>query len=160
MNKNRDPDLVPQVKEEPFNIYAATAPDWRVWLGLALTIVWLLLLSFYIAGTVGWVNVASAPINIVGNFLEGAFAPLAFLWLVIGYFLQKKEITQNTAAIKMQYVEIQKTADQAVMQTEAIAASEQHARSRFCVSRKASSNNLARSWGFCLYQAREPQVPV
>lgn len=128
MNKNPDPDLVPQVKEEPFNIYAATAPDWRVWLGLALTIMWLLLLSLYIAGTVGWVNIASAPIDIVGNFLEGAFAPLAFLWLVIGYFLQKKEITQNTAAIKMQYVEIQKTADQAVMQTRAIAASEQHAR--------------------------------
>lgn len=128
MNKNPDPDLVPRVKEEPFNIYAATAPDWRVWFGLALTIMWLLLLSLYIAETVGWVNIASAPIDIVGNFLEGAFAPLAFLWLVIGYFLQKKEITQNTAAIKMQYVEIQKTADQAVMQTEAIAASEQHAR--------------------------------
>ena len=40
----------------------------------------------------------------LGNFLEGAFAPLAFLWLVIGYFLQKKELVQNTTAIKMQYV--------------------------------------------------------
>ena len=64
---------------------------------------------------------------VVGNFLEGAFAPLAFLWLVIGYFLQKKELIQNTLAIKMQYVEIQKSADQAVIQSEAIRATEQHA---------------------------------
>ncbi|MBD3647483.1 MAG: hypothetical protein HUJ31_08555 [Pseudomonadales bacterium] len=118
----------PMVKEEPFNIYAATAPDWRVWLGLSLTIVWLMLLSIYVSETIGWRNINRESIDIVGNFLEGAFAPLAFLWLVIGYFLQKKEITQNTAAIKMQYVEIQKTADQAVIQTQAIAASEQHAR--------------------------------
>ena len=64
----------------------------------------------------------------MGNFLEGAFAPLAFLWLVIGYFLQKKELIQNTNAIKMQYVEIQKSAAQAEIQSHAIQATEVHAR--------------------------------
>ena len=63
-----------------------------------------------------------------GSFLEGAFAPLAFLWLVIGYFLQKKELMQNTNAIKMQYIEIQKSAAQAEIQSQAIKASELHAR--------------------------------
>lgn len=63
---------------------------------------------------------AHARIDIMSSFLEGAFAPLAFLWLVIGYFLQKKELIQNTNAIKMQYIEIQKTAAQAEIQSHAM----------------------------------------
>jgi hypothetical protein len=115
-------------REQPFNLQATTAPDWRIWMGLSLTTAWLLLLSIYIAGSIGWGNIGNEPIERLGAFLEGAFAPLAFLWLVIGYFLQQKELMQNTAAIKMQYVEIQKSAEQAVIQSEAIRASEQHAR--------------------------------
>lgn len=71
---------------------------------------------------------AHARIDIMSSFLEGAFAPLAFLWLGIGYFLQKKELIQNTNAIKMQYIEIQKTAAQAEIQSHAIKATELHAR--------------------------------
>ncbi len=103
-------------------------PDLLIWLGLVITVTWLLVLSLYVEHSIGWAQIGDAPIDIVGNFLEGAFAPLAFLWLVIGYFLQKKELMQNTDAIKMQYVEIQKSADQAVIQSEAIRASESHAR--------------------------------
>jgi len=115
--------------EEPFGLHGAgPAPDWRIWLGVSLTTFWLVVLSLYVANTVGWANIGNAPIETVGNFLEGAFAPLAFLWLVIGYFLQKKELMQNTDAIKMQYVEIQKSANQAVIQSEAIRATELHAR--------------------------------
>ena len=47
---------------------------------------------------------------------------------MIGYFLQKKELMQNTNAIKMQYIEIQKSAAQAEIQSQAIKASELHAR--------------------------------
>lgn len=115
------------VREEPFG-FSASGPDWRIWFGLTVTAVWLLLLSLYVNNTIGWSRIGDAPIETLGGFLEGAFAPLAFLWLVIGYFLQKKELVQNTTAIKMQYVEIQKSADQAVIQSEAIRASELHAR--------------------------------
>lgn len=44
----------------------------------------------------------------MGRFLEGTFAPLAFLWLVMGYFLQQKELSENTTAIQKQHIEIQK----------------------------------------------------
>ena len=64
----------------------------------------------------------------MGNFLEGAFAPLAFLWLVIGYFLQQKELEQNTEALRAQATEIQRTAEQAVIQSQQLQASELHAR--------------------------------
>lgn len=115
-------------EKEPLSIFAASAPDWRIWFGLSITLLWLIMLSLYVSGTVGWQNIGKAPIETLGNFLEGAFAPLAFLWLVIGYFLQKKELSQNTEAIKMQHVEIQKTAEQAEIQAEAIRATELHTR--------------------------------
>jgi hypothetical protein len=44
----------------------------------------------------------------LGRFLEGTFAPLVFLWLVMGYFLQQKELSENTTAIQKQHIEIQK----------------------------------------------------
>lgn len=114
--------------EEQFSMFGSNAPDWRVWLGATASFLWLIMLSIYIAGTYGWGQLQHAPISDMGNFLEGAFAPLAFLWLVIGYFLQKKELIQNTNAIKMQYIEIQKSAAQAEIQTHAIKATELHAR--------------------------------
>ena len=126
---NIDAEQITPVKEQPFRLHGpGSGPDWLIWFGLVITTGWLLMLSLYVSNTIGWDNIGSAPIETVGNFLEGAFAPLAFLWLVIGYFLQKKELMQNTDAIKMQYVEIQKSADQAEIQAEAIKASEVHAR--------------------------------
>ena len=65
-------------------------------------------LRVYLLGMVGWGRFVNLPTADIGSFLEGAFAPLAFLWLVIGYFLQKKELRQNTDAMKMQFVEIQR----------------------------------------------------
>ena len=125
--KSTDPvsEQQPTARESPFG----HAPvDWRVFLATAITFLWLILIGWYVSRSIGWANIASAPMEIVGTFLEGAFAPLAFLWLVVGYFLQKKELMQNTDAIKMQYVEIQKSADQAVIQSEAIRAQEVHSR--------------------------------
>lgn len=78
------------------------APDWRIWLGLSVTFGWLLLGALYVSANIGWVNIEDTPADQLGNFLEGAFAPLAFLWLVIGYFLQQKELQQNTEALRQQ----------------------------------------------------------
>ena len=104
------------------------APDWRIWLGLGLTLAWLALGSFYVAQDVGWGEFVRMPAAELGSFFEGAFAPLAFLWLVIGYFLQKKELEQNTLALRAQAEEIQRTAEQAVIQSQKMAESEFHAR--------------------------------
>ena len=102
--------------------------NWRIWLGLFLTASWILLGISYISGNIGWRAFSVLPAEDLGNFLEGAFAPLAFLWLVIGYFLQQKELEQNTAALRAQAVEISRSAEQAVIQSENLAASEIHAR--------------------------------
>jgi hypothetical protein len=102
--------------------------DWRVLFGLTLTFLYLILMGLYISSEVGWLSFTHLSVERMGSFLEGAFAPLAFLWLVIGYFLQKKELRQNTEAMKMQFVEIQKSAEQAVLQSQVIARTELHQR--------------------------------
>ena len=102
--------------------------NWRIWLGLGLTGFWILLGMIYISTVVGWGNFAVSPLDDLGNFLEGAFAPLAFLWLVIGYFLQQKELEQNTDALRAQAIEIRRSAEQAIIQSKNLAASEMHAR--------------------------------
>lgn len=105
-----------------------TTPNWRIWLGLGLSAGWLLLGTVYISAVIGWGEFAFLPADRLGSFLEGAFAPLAFLWLVIGYFLQKKELQQNTQALRAQAEQIQRQSEQAVIQSEKLAASEIHAR--------------------------------
>lgn len=42
----------------------------------------------------------------MGDFLAGIFAPLAFFWLVIGYFQQSHELAQNSAALRVQADEL------------------------------------------------------
>lgn len=118
---------VSKVPERPFSPFQS-GPDWRVWLGIIVTIAWFLMLAVYISAQVGWTNVEMVPMDTMGQFLEGSFAPLAFLWFVLAFFSQQQELAQNTAALKMQYVEVQKSAEQAVIQSDAIRASELHAR--------------------------------
>ena len=76
--------------------------DWRILFGLTVTSVWIGGGLIYLTTIVGWSNFMSLPTADIGSFFEGAFAPLAFLWLVIGHFMQQKEITANTKAITMQ----------------------------------------------------------
>lgn len=76
--------------------------DWRVAFGAGLTILWISAGLIYLLGKVGWVNFVSLPTGDIGSFLEGAFAPLAFLWLVIGHFMQQSEISANTRAAHLQ----------------------------------------------------------
>ena len=102
--------------------------DWRIYMGLIVSLVWLLLGFMYIAQTVGWANFAGLPAEQMGSFLEGAFAPLAFLWLVIGYFLQQEELQQNTAALNAQAREIERGSEQAAIQSQKMVESELHAR--------------------------------
>jgi hypothetical protein len=95
--------------------------DWRIMFGLVVTLVWLLLGMLYISSNVGWSNFATLPIDEMGNFLEGAFAPLAFLWLVIGLFIQQTILAQNNRELYHSNVV-------SARQAEALAANERNAR--------------------------------
>jgi hypothetical protein len=101
---------------------------WLLWLGLSLTGFWVAMQLYYIVKIVGFDHfVAEGPPS-VGGFLEGAFAPLAFLWLVVGFFLQREELQRSSRAINLQYQEMRRTAENAEIQARAIAGTELHAR--------------------------------
>ena len=95
--------------------------DWRIWFGLVVTIVWIGGGIWYIADLRSTDPTQSFSLEVVGGFLEGAFAPLAFLWLVIGLFIQQRELANNTDALR-------RTSEQSEKQTQAIAATEMNAR--------------------------------
>lgn len=48
-------------------------------------------------------------LNELGDFLAGFFTPLAFLWLVVGYFLQKEELGLQNKELGLQREELKKT---------------------------------------------------
>jgi hypothetical protein len=102
--------------------------DRRVQLGLLLTVLWLLGGIVYVATSMGWTSFLHQPLGEMGDFLDGAFAPLAFLWLVLGLFIQQRELAANNRAIQQQYEIMKRSAEQAEIQTRAIAANELHAR--------------------------------
>lgn len=102
--------------------------DWRIVFGLVVTVCWFGLGMFYVFGMIGWSDFISQPSEAMGSFLEGAFAPLAFLWLVIGYFLQQGALNESNRHVQLQYEEMRRQAEQTEIQTSAIAANEVYAR--------------------------------
>jgi hypothetical protein len=95
--------------------------DWRIWFGLVVTFFWIGGGLWFVLSSVREEPDQSLTLGVIGNFLEGAFAPLAFLWLVLGLFMQQRELANNTEALK-------RTSEQSEKQTLAIAATEMNAR--------------------------------
>jgi len=104
------------------------AVDRRTTFGVALTFLWVTVGAVYIGRGLGWDRFFDQPLGEMGDFLDGAFAPLAFLWLVLGLFIQQRELSRNNEAIQRQHDIMLRTAESAEVQTRAIAANELHAR--------------------------------
>jgi hypothetical protein len=93
--------------------------DWRIVLGVFVTTLWIAFGLIYLEYQPK--NLLNMHIDELGGFLEGAFAPLAFMWLVIGLFIQQKELADNTEVMRQSML-------QAQQQAEAMAALEMNAR--------------------------------
>ena len=52
------------------------------------------------------------PLNELGDFLAGAFGPLAIAWLILGFFQQGKELQQSTEALQLQAKELNNSVQQ------------------------------------------------
>lgn len=73
--------------------------------------------AFYLAGLLcllygRWGELKCLPLNELGDFLAGAFGPLAILWLVLGFFQQGVELRQNSAALQLQARELKNSVEQ------------------------------------------------
>ena len=54
-------------------------------------------------------NPAELALNELGDFLGGISSPLAFLWLVLGFFQQGREIRLSSKALHLQAREMRAT---------------------------------------------------
>ena len=59
-----------------------------------------------------WITFLGLKPNEVGDFLAGVFGPLAFLWLVFGYYQQGEELKHSVEALKLQAEELRNSVEQ------------------------------------------------
>jgi hypothetical protein len=64
---------------------------WPTWVGFAFTVLWFAAIGFYISQRPR--SLWDLQANAFGDFLAGAFAPPAFVWLIMGYLLQARELS-------------------------------------------------------------------
>lgn len=80
--------------------------------GGVLTVAYFIVLGFWI-NSAGLTHVNSW--NELGDFFAGVFSPVAFLWLILGFIQQHKELVNNTAQLNLQTKELNKTVEQAAI---------------------------------------------
>lgn len=79
-------------------------------IGVLVSVLWLSGLGYVV-----YLNLDKAvalELNAWGDFLAGGFAPLAFFWLVIGYFQQGKELRLSRDALILQAEELKNSVEQ------------------------------------------------
>ena len=79
-------------------------------LGLWLSAIYVVGLVIYLA--VQGQNPADLRLNELGDFLGGVSSPLAFLWLVLGFFQQSREIRLSNKALHLQAREMRRSVDE------------------------------------------------
>jgi hypothetical protein len=75
--------------------------------GIALTLVWLIGFGLL---TLLWEPPTKG--NEWGDWAAGMFAPVAFFWLVLGYYQQGEELRENVKALKLQEAQLKQQASE------------------------------------------------
>ena len=79
-------------------------------IGLVITTVYVVVLYLLIKDRLP--TLFEISLNELGDFLAGAFGPLAIFWLILGFFQQGKELNQNTRALELQAEELRRSVEQ------------------------------------------------
>ena len=82
-----------------------------------LPMIGLALSAIYVAGVTIYLvlqgqNPADLRLNELGDFIGGVSSPLAFLWLVLGFFQQSREIRLSNKALHLQAREMRRSVDE------------------------------------------------
>lgn len=80
------------------------------WIGITATTAYAAAVIWFVDGK--WSDVQDLKLNELGDFLAGAFGPLAILWLVLGFFQQGAELRQNRQALHIQAEELKNSVEQ------------------------------------------------
>jgi hypothetical protein len=104
-------------------------------LGLRITAAILVVATTLSLWGAGGTSIWGLPLNEIGDFLAGVAAPIAFLWLVLGYMqqadqleLQRRELALQRQELKLQRQETARLADEAGRQAKAVEISSEQTR--------------------------------
>jgi hypothetical protein len=86
------------------------------WWGGYFTAVYLGIITLVLAANVE--GLLTLKLNELGDFLAGVFGPVAFLWLVLGYLQQGKELKVSSDALVQQSLELARSVEQQVLSQE------------------------------------------
>lgn len=81
-----------------------------VWVGSVITVLYLVGITWLIWDRLP--QLQTKDLNELGDFLAGAFGPIAFLWLVLGFLQQGEELRQGTEALLLQADELKRSVEQ------------------------------------------------
>lgn len=84
--------------------------DKRFRFGVISSLIWLFVMASLL--WIGRSDAADMTPNEWGDFFAGIFAPLAFLWLVLGYLQQGEELRLSTRALLLQAKELENSVTQ------------------------------------------------
>jgi hypothetical protein len=84
--------------------------DKRFSIGITLTVAWLFVMAMVLFLYQN--SLSDLKPNEWGDFFAGFFAPLAFLWLVLGYLQQGQELKLSTEALRLQADELRHSVQQ------------------------------------------------
>ena len=87
----------------------ASPTNTKAWIGLAVSLAYVAIVATIIL--LG-ITIDDLTLNEFGDFLAGAFAPLAFGWLVLGFFQQGDELRNSTNALRLQADELRASVEQ------------------------------------------------
>lgn len=82
----------------------------RTFFGILISAVYLIWIALLILPKLS--AISGLALNEIGDFFAGVFGPLAFLWLVLGYFQQGAELRQNNEALRLQAEELRNAVEQ------------------------------------------------
>lgn len=89
------------------------------WIGSVFTAIYLIVFISFIFDRLP--ELQTMALNNIGDFLAGAFGPIAFFWLVLGFMQQGTELRVSTEALRMQADELKAS----VLQQTALATAQQ-----------------------------------
>lgn len=85
--------------------------------GALLTAIYLSLMAWWVYES--WSEFLDLELNELGDFLAGTFGPVAFLWLVLGFLQQGRELKLSTDALQLQAEELKNSVAQQSIMAEA-----------------------------------------
>lgn len=85
--------------------------------GVVGTAIYLLIMGLTVAFKFS--DFIALELNALGDFLAGAFGPIAFLWLVLGFLQQGRELKLSSEALQLQAKELKNSVEQQTIMAQA-----------------------------------------